>query len=88
MANKELDDMLSFIKTLPQPSVYAGITDSNAERVYVGYTLRSEWGYDVIVYKSDDGEFVGKLVCDIDHACSNIPYHIGNSHTIIKRGDR
>ena len=54
-----------------------GICDSKGMPIFVGDTLESKWSYRVIVYK-ENGEFLGKLVCDADHPCANIPYSLGN----------
>lgn len=63
---------------------YTGYFDDNGEPIYVGEKLKSKWNYEVIVCKSDDGSFYGKLVCDDNHSCKNIPYSLndGMGHTI------
>ena len=43
-----------------------------------GDVLRCKWGYHVRVYRSDDGELSGQLICDPSHPCANIPYCLNN----------
>ena len=52
---------------------FTGYYDDNKKPIYVGDTLRSEWNYDVIVVKDRDG-YSGKLVCEDNHSCKDIPY--------------
>lgn len=52
-----------------------GYFDDNGKSIYVGDRLKSEWGYEVIV-EMIDGEYVGKLVCDENHSCKDIPYSL------------
>ncbi len=63
---------------------YTGYFDDNGDPIFVGQKLKSEWNYEVIVCKSDDGSFYGQLVCDDNHSCKNIPYALndGMGHTI------
>ena len=48
--------------------------DDNNKPIFVGDRLKSEWGYEVIVVKDENGSYSGKLVCDNNHSCKNIPY--------------
>jgi hypothetical protein len=59
-----------------------GYFDDNNKPIYVGDRLKSEWDYEVIVVKDEDGDYSGKLVCDEDHSCKNIPYALnkGKGH--------
>lgn len=52
---------------------FTGFYDDNKQPILVGDKLKSEWGYEVIVVKDSD-DYVGKLVCDDNHSCKNIPY--------------
>ena len=63
---------------------YTGYFDDNGDPIYVGQKLKSQWNYEVIVCKSDNGSFYGKLVCDDNHSCKNIPYALndGMGYTI------
>ena len=63
---------------------YTGYFDDNGIPIYVGQKLKSQWNYEVIVCKSDDGSFYGRLVCDDNHSCKNIPYALndGMGYTI------
>lgn len=58
--------------------------DDNGNIINIGDKLKSEYGYEVIVYKSEDGELSGKLVCDDSHSCKNIPYSLNNGKGHIK----
>ena len=52
-----------------------GFYDDNKQPILVGDKLKSKWGYEVIVVKEGDS-YSGKLICDEDHSCKNIPYHL------------
>ena len=54
---------------------YTGYYDDNGIAILVGDKLKSEWGFDVIVYK-DGYNFSGKLICDENHSCRDIPYSL------------
>jgi hypothetical protein len=54
------------------------MVDENGTKIHVGDKLQSEWGYFVIVNQSEDGDFFGKLICDVGDSCENIPYHLNN----------
>ncbi len=51
-----------------------GLFNDNGTPICIGDKLESKWNYSVIVQKDADGHFTGKLVCDDDHSCENIPY--------------
>jgi len=53
---------------------FTGYYDDNHKPIFVGDRLKSEWKYEVIVIKDKDGDYSGKLVCDDNHSCKNIPY--------------
>ena len=53
---------------------FTGFYDDNNKPILVGDKLKSEWGYEVIFVKDKDGYYSGKLVCDDNHSCKNIPY--------------
>lgn len=63
---------------------FTGFFDSRNQPICVGDKLRSEYGYEVIVYKESNGEYVGKLVCEPGHSCENIPYSIEGVYTKIQ----
>jgi hypothetical protein len=52
--------------------------DDNGNKISLGDTLKSEWGYEVIVRKDIDGHYYGQLVCDKNHSCRTIPYSLNN----------
>lgn len=54
------------------------MTDSKGNTINIGDKLKSEYGYEVIVYKSEDGKLSGKLICDDNHSCKDIPYALNN----------
>ena len=64
-----------------------GMLDDNRQTIFLGDTLRSQWGYNVIVHKDDDGEYYGKLFCRDDHSCKNIPYSLGGGKGHVKVND-
>lgn len=61
--------------------------DDNKQPIFVGDKLKSEWGYEVIVTEDEGGDYFGKLVCDDNHSCRNIPYALneGNGFCLYKR---
>jgi len=63
---------------------FTGFYDDNKQPILVGDKLKSEWGYEVIVVEDEDG-YSGKLVCDENHSCKNIPYALneGKGHSKI-----
>jgi hypothetical protein len=64
-----------------------GYFDDNGQSIYVGDRLKSKWGYEVIVANEKiDGEFVGKLVCDENHSCKDIPYSLNMGMGYYKQG--
>lgn len=58
--------------------------DDNNNKIFVGDKLKSIWNYEVIVVK-DNNEYVGKLICDDNHTCKDIPYALnkGKGYTKI-----
>jgi len=62
-----------------------GYYDDNNNPISVGDQLRNWFGYDVIVAVDKDGSFYGKLVCDEDNSCKNIPYSLnkGKGYKIV-----
>lgn len=67
---------------------FTGFFDDNQKPIYVGETLKSEWNYEVVVIDNGDGEYSGKLVCDENHSCKNIPYALNKGEGYIKIKDR
>jgi len=61
-----------------------GFFDDNSQPIHVGDTLQSEWNYKVIVIKDSDGDYTGKLVCDDNHSCKDIPYGLNDGKGYIK----
>lgn len=61
-----------------------GIVDAHGNAVYAGDVLQSNDGYAVIVKRADDGSFYGKLVCDADHSCKDIPYALNDGKDYVK----
>lgn len=81
----KLRQMISFLRNLPLIEAKhksTGLFDDNKNPIFVGDTLKSEHGYEVVVSELD-GDFFGKLVCDDNHTCKDIPYALnrGNSYT-------
>ena len=53
---------------------FTGYFDDTNKPIFVGDRLKSEWNYEVIVVKDEDGSYSGKLVCNDKHSCKDIPY--------------
>ena len=51
---------------------------------YKGDILESRYGYIVFVVEQD-GELVGRLLCDFGDSCENIPYSLDTEHQLIHR---
>jgi hypothetical protein len=51
----------------------------------IGDILQSEYGYQVIVQRGDDGELEGRLVCEPGHPCENIPYSLSGKYVVVGR---
>lgn len=68
-----------------EKSVFTGYYDDANNQIFVGDKLKSEWGYEVIVYK-DGKNYCGKLVCNKNHSCKDIPYSLnkGKGHIKVK----
>ena len=66
-------------------SEWTHLLDDNGNRIHVGDTLRSQWGYNVTVYKDGDGHYYGKLVCEPGHSCADMPYALngGVGHLVV-----
>lgn len=62
---------------------FTGYHDDSNKPIYVGDTLKSEWGYEVVVVKDDSG-YSGKLVCGEKHSCRNIPYALNEGKGYVK----
>ena len=58
--------------------------DDNGTIIKLGDTLKSEWGYKVIVVEDENKNWVGKLVCEDSNSCKNIPYALnkGKGHIV------
>lgn len=59
------------------------IYDDKGELIKEGDVLLCKWGYAVRVFKLSDGHLSGQLICDQEHACANIPYHLNNGEDYI-----
>ena len=81
--NKE-NEPKSEIYTLLSDELFTGYYDDNNNPLLVGDALKSEWGYEVIVEKDEDGDYSGKLVCEENHSCKNIPYGSNSGKGYIK----
>lgn len=57
---------------------FTGLFDDNNKPIKVGDKLKSEWNYIVVVCKDIDGDLYGKLICDENHSCKDIPYSLNN----------
>lgn len=53
--------------------------DKNGIPLQVGDKVHNDWGYDLVVYRGEDGNLYGRLVCDDDHPCKDIPYALNES---------
>ena len=53
---------------------FTGFYDDNNKQILVGDKLKNEFGYEVIVVRDEDGDYIGKLVSSVGHSCKNIPY--------------
>ena len=69
---------------MKKKSNFTGFYDENNKPIFIGQTLKSEWNYEVIVC-NNDGDYYGKLICDDNHSCKDIPYSLneGKGHKII-----
>ena len=66
-------------------SKYTGYKDEKDNKIFVGDTLKSEWGYKIIVVESEDENYYyGKLICNDKHSCKDIPYSLNNGKGYIK----
>ena len=52
---------------------FTGFFDDYDRAFFVGDKLKNEYGFEVIVVKDEDGDYSGKLVCDDEHHCKDIP---------------
>ena len=53
-----------------------GYKDKNGKEIFVGNTLKCDYGYNIVVFENEVGEFVGKLICEPNHVCANMSYHL------------
>ena len=61
--------------------------DENNTQIQLGDILRNDDGYHVTVVADEyDGHWYGKLICDEQHACAGIGYHLnhGIGHVVVK----
>ena len=73
MENVNLKNKGNNANTLLCDDNFTGYYDDGNKPIFVGDKLKSEWNYEVIVVKDESG-YSGKLVCDDNHSCKNIPY--------------
>lgn len=85
MKKDKLKNKSNNANTLLFAENFTGYYDDNHEPIFVGDRLKSKWGYEVIVVKDNGDEYSGKLVCDDNHSCKNIPYALnkGNGYSKI-----
>ena len=83
MKNNKLKQEDNNANTLLCADNFTGYYDDDNKPIFVGDKLKSKWGYEVIVVKDESGHYSGKLVCDDNHSCKDIPYHLnyGKDHT-------
>lgn len=67
--------------------IFTGYKDKFNKLIFVGQILQSNYGYKVKVCTDEFGKYYGKLICDINYSCRNIPYHLnkGKNHKIVKK---
>ena len=51
--------------------------------IYEGDKLYSEWDFYVIVCCDENDHFYGKLVCNDDHSCKDIPYDLSDGRGFV-----
>ena len=71
-------------KNLLYDENFTGYYDDVNEPIFIGDELKSEWNYNVIVVKDENGNYNGKLICDNNHNCKDIPYALNNGKGYIK----
>lgn len=76
MKKDDLKNKSNNDNTLSYTDNFTGYFDDTNKPIFVGDKLRSEWNYEVIVVKDEDGDYSGKLVCDDNHSCKNMPYSL------------
>ena len=84
MSDNKENDPKSEIYTLLSDELFTGYYDDNHKQILEGDKLRSEWGYEVIVIKDEDGDYVGKLICNENHTCKNMPYALNDGNGYVK----
>ena len=86
---EELDSLRQMIDFLCRtPLIEAkhkstGLFDDSKNPIFVGDTLKSEHGYEVVVSELE-GNFFGRLVCEDTHACKDIPYSLNGGKGYLK----
>jgi hypothetical protein len=63
------------------------MNDSNGNEIKVGDVLQSDNNFRVVVAKHSNGALYGKLICDSDNPCANLPYSLneGRGYTVEKQ---
>lgn len=64
--------------------IFTGYFDDADNPIFVNDILKNQWGYKVTVAKDNDGHYYGKLVCNDEHPCKNIPYALNQGKGHIK----
>lgn len=61
--------------------------DKLGNEIKPGDTLISDDGFSVIVTEREVGGWFGKLICDPDHSCANIPYALneGRGYVVVRQ---
>jgi hypothetical protein len=68
---------------LAQDEKFTGYYDDTNKPIFIEDKLKSEWNYEVIVQKDGDS-YYGKLVCDENHSCKDIPYALNKGRGYTK----
>ena len=62
---------------------FTGMKDEIGNEIFLGDRLWCMDGYEVIVC-GDRYDYYGKLVCEPNHSCANIPYSLNSGKRHIK----
>ena len=57
--------------------------DKNGREIFVGDMLECDHGYMITVIE-DNGDFYGKLLCEPNHSCADIPYALNPDISEVK----
>lgn len=63
--------------------------DKHGNIINLGDILISDYGYSVIVMEyHSTHDWYGRLICDPDNSCVNIPYALNNGHGYTKKENK